>query len=105
MHPIHQKCFIEFIGNNSSKKCLLCQRPINCILPSKNIKIESEEDEEAEEMWRNRIIYISIKDFNSYRVDETFIMLLKGLVTRNGLMEIFQPQTKDFQANTNALIF
>ena len=33
LHAMHEKCFIEFIGNNSSKNCPLCQRPINCILP------------------------------------------------------------------------
>ena len=32
-------------------------------------------------------------------------MLLKGLVGRNGLMEILQPQTKDFEFNTNTHLF
>lgn len=60
-----------------------------------------QDDEDDEEFWRNRIIYVMIRDSNHYHVEQTTILLIKSLATRNGIMEILKPQSTLFHENTN----
>ena len=80
-HTIHDTCFSDYISEDGSS-CPLCGKTVNCVLPLPNI-----DDEEYYRFWKNRIMYLFIKD--SIHVDKSAMLLLKGLVLRCGVSSVF----------------
>ena len=86
-HTIHDTCFSEYVTEEGST-CPLCTKFVNCVLPLPNIH-----DEEYYRFWKNRIIYLFIKD--SIHIDKTPMFLLKGLVLRCGISFTFNLEVNE----------
>lgn len=82
-HTIHDTCFIEYLSDDSGS-CPLCAKLVNCVFPLPN-----REEEDYYRFWKNRIMYIFIKD--SIRVDKIPMFLLKSIVLRCGISSTFHP--------------
>lgn len=80
-HTIHDTCSSEYISEDGNS-CPLCGKFVNCVLPLPN-----RDDEEYYRFWKNRIMYLFIKD--SIRVDKSAMLLLRSLVLRCGVSSAF----------------